>query len=143
MGTMVCGVASYGALTNIETMKAEEFFLKNAILLRRNLWHEKLLGVSGVARVLVAILDDCHPLVELFLSDAERPAKVECVKVLHLAHDHHDVVGRLIIYQQLTITVIDDATSRENDVVEEGIVISTGFVFPVRELEKSQSCDVA
>ena len=134
MCAMVCSITTNRAFANVKAMKTEQLLLKDTILLCGNLWHEKLLGISGITRILVAILDECHTFVKLLLCDANGFAEVERVEVAHFTHDDHDVVGRLVENKQLAIAVEDDTTCRENDIVEECIVISTGLVFTIRKL---------
>ena len=143
VGTMICGITPNGAFTNVKAMKTEHFLLKDTILLCRDLWHEKLLGIGGIARILVAILDECHAFVKLLPCDANSVTEVKCVEVLDLTHDDHNVIGRLIECQQLSIAVINDTTCGEDDIVEESIVVSTGLVFSIRKLQKSQTDDIA
>ena len=93
---------------------------------------EKLLGVSGIARILIAVLDERHTFIKLLLCNADCLTEIECIKVLNLSHDDHDVVGRLVKHQQFAIAVIDDAPCREYDIVEKSVIISTAFIFLIR-----------
>ena len=124
-------------------METKEFLLENAEIFRGNLSHEKLLGVGRVARILFVVLDDSHTFIELLFCDAQRVTEIKGVEIGDFTHNHHNVVGGLIVNQQFAITVVDNPSCWENDIIEKSIVVSTGLIFFVRKLKKSQSRDIA
>src|SRR5574344_465347 len=140
---MVCGITTYGAFTNIESMKPEEFFLKNTILLCTDLWKEKLLCVSRIARVFLSVLNKFHSFVKLCLRDADCVAEIKCIKMIDFSHNNHNVVCWLVIDKKFSIAVINHTTGREYDIVEESIVVSTTLIFFTCQLKKSQPSNVA
>ena len=88
----------------------EHLLLEHAEVFLCQLAHEELLGEARIARVFVAVLDGCHAAVELFACDVQRLTEIKGVQsALGFVHDHHNVVGWLVEYQQLAVAVGDDA----------------------------------
>ncbi len=59
-----------------------------------------------------------------------------------LVHHHHHVVGRLIIHQQLTITVVNGTTGRELNLLQEGITVGILLIVVAHNLKRKQTNDV-
>jgi len=99
-------VLAQDTLLNEETGEAVQLLLKAPIVLRGKLRHKALWRVRRVSGVQTLILDVDKALFELLGSDIESIAEVDCIERLHIAGDEHHVVGRLIEYHQLTVTVV-------------------------------------
>ena len=132
-----------GAFLDVETREAEHLLTKDAEVLVINLRHEQLLCETRIARVLSRVLDIVHALDEIFFCDAKRLTEVKRVKMATLlVHDHHDIVGRLIVHQQLSVAISNDATARILNLLEESIGIGAFAVVVTHELEREQTDDV-
>ena len=55
-------------------------------------------------------LDFFHFLYVSFRRDAYCTAKVQSVYSALVVHDHHDIIGSFVIYEQLPLTVKDQAS---------------------------------
>ncbi len=105
--------------------------------------HEHLLGVAGIAWILVAILDVAHALDEIFLGYAEGVAELECVDaVFCLVHDHHDIEGRLIIDKEFAVAVVDGATGGVFYLLEKSVGVGTLAIVVAHYLEDKEAHDV-
>ena len=136
-------VLADGASLDVEARETEHFLLEYGEVLVRQLTHKDLLRKSRIAGILVAVLDVFHPAVELLTADVQRLAEVQRVQmVFRLVHHHHDVVGRLVIHQQLAVTVGDDASRRIFYLLQEGIRVGTLLVVVARNLQLKQTDDV-
>ena len=62
--------------------------------------------------------------------------------VLGFVHHHHDIVSRLVIHQQLAVTVVDTATGRIFNFLEKGIGVGTLLIVVTGNLEHKQPDDV-
>ena len=131
------------AFLHVETREAEHLLLKHAELLVRQLTHEQLLRETRVARVLRAVLDVVHALDEKFLRDAQ------CLTEFHgvqssalLVHDHHDVVGGLVVHQQFAVAVGDDAARRIFNLLQESIRVGILLVVVAHQLQREETDDV-
>ena len=111
-----CGIRGLvltdGTTLHIKTGKTEQLFLKHAELLGRQLAHEKLLGVTRITGIAVPVLDFVHPLDIIFLGYSEARTQIQRVHPLLLVHDHHNVIRRLVVDQQLPVAVGDDSPRR-------------------------------
>ena len=82
-------------------------------------------------------------MVEIFASDIQRLAKIKGIKtILRLVHYHHDVISRLVIHQQLTITVVDAATRRILYLFQESVRVGTFLVVVTGNLKCKQTDDI-
>ena len=111
MGTIGIFVLADGTTLDGEARKTEHLLLKDAEVFVVDLAHEQLLGEPRIAWILVAVLDVVHALDEIVLCDTQGLTKVQSVQMaLLFVHHDHDVVGRLVIDQQLAVAVADDTT---------------------------------
>ena len=108
MGSIGVLVLTNGATLDVEAREAEHLLAEDGEVVLVELSHEDLLGITRVARVLVAVLDGVHTVNEHLLGNAEGLAEVEGVDmVLRLVHHHHDIEGGLVIDKEFAITVVD------------------------------------
>ena len=143
MGCIRIGIFSHASLLHIEARESEHFFLEYAEVLVRQLRHEKLLRISGISRILTAVLDILHSLFKSLLGDAQRTAEVEGVEsALLLLHHHHQVVGRLVIHHQLSVSIVDGTTRRELYLLQEGVTVGILLVILAHNLEREEPDDV-
>ena len=102
-------VLADGALLDIEARKTEHLFLEYREVLVRELAHEELLRKARITGILAAVLDGFHAVVELLAGDVEALTQLQRVEApVGLVHDDHDVVGWLVVHQQLAVAVGDD-----------------------------------
>ena len=135
-----CLILAYAALLHIETGESEHLLLKVAELLIAELAHKELLRESRVAGILGIVLYVVHALDEVFLGDAERLAEFGSVDTaLCLVHHHHDVVGRLVVYEQLAVAVVYGTARRKLHLLEEGVGVGVLLVVVAHELEGEQT----
>ncbi len=140
MGGVWIGVFSHASLLHIEAWKSEHLLLEHTEVLVGELCHEELLGVSRIARVLVAVLDVVHSLDKPFLGDAQRIAEVHRIETTALlVHHHHDVVRRLVIDHQLAISIIDGTTRRELYLLEEGVTVGVFLIVIAHNLKRKET----
>ena len=81
-------------------------------------------------------------LAELLYGDIQRLAEVDSVELYYVARNHHYVVCRLVIYDEFSVTVVNQAARGVNDFVEESVVVGVNFVFVIAELQISESENV-
>ena len=62
--------------------------------------------------------------------------------VLGFIHHYHDVIGWLVVHQQLAVTVVDTTTRGVLYFLQEGIRIRTLLVVITRNLEHEETDDV-
>ena len=62
--------------------------------------------------------------------------------VLSLVHHHHNIIGWLVIYQQLAITVVDTSTRGVLNLLQEGVRVGTLLVVVTGNLEHEETDDV-
>ena len=111
MGGIGVLILTYGTALDVETWEAEHFLAEDGEVLFIELGHEGLLGVTRVARILVAVLDSLHATDEHLLSDAEGLTEVEGVDmVARFVHHHHDVISWLVIHQEFALTIVDNTS---------------------------------
>ena len=136
-------ILSDGTALDVETGEAEHLLLEDGEVLVRQLTHEYLLCESRIAGVLVAILDGFHPAVELIASDVQGLTEVERIEVVFgFIHHHHDVVSRLIVHQQLAVTVGDDTSRGVFYLFQKCVRVGTLLVVVAGYLQLKQSDDV-
>ena len=131
------------SLLHIETWETVYLLLKHAELLVRQLVHEHLLCERRIARILRAVLDRCHPCIEVLAGDVERLTEFHRVKMmLRLVDHHHDVVGRLVINHQFTIAGSNDAPRGIVYLLEESVGVGILLVVVAHQLESEQAYDI-
>ena len=133
---------SDAAFLDVEALEAEQLFLEARELFHRELAHEELLSVGRVAGVASAVLDFCHASVVPCGVDAEALAEVESVHPHLFAHDDHDVVGGLVVDEQLAVAVGDGSACRELCPVHEGVGVCPALEVVGSQLEEEEPCDV-
>ena len=62
--------------------------------------------------------------------------------ILCLVHHHHDIVGRLVIHQQLTVAIVDTTTRRILYLLEESIGVGTLLIVVTGYLERKEADDI-
>ena len=62
--------------------------------------------------------------------------------VLGLVHYDHDVIGRLVVYQQLAVAVADDAARGELHLLQEGIRVGILLVVIAHQLQGEEPDDI-
>ena len=62
--------------------------------------------------------------------------------ILCLVHHHHNIVGRLVIHQQISVTVGDDPSRRIFYLLEKSIRVGTLLVVVARNLKHEKADDV-
>ena len=62
--------------------------------------------------------------------------------ILCLIHHHHNVVGRLIEYQQFAVAVGDITTRREIHLLQEGIRVGALLIVITGNLERKETDDI-
>ena len=112
MGSDGTLVLPYGALLYIKTRIMEQLFAESGKLLYRKLRHEQLLRVATVTGVASGVFDFLHTLDIPLLVDAQITTHAQRVHSHLLAHHHHDVISRLIVHQELPLTVAYGTTGR-------------------------------
>ena len=139
MACGVVGVLADGASLDVEARKLEELFLKDATLLGRELRHEGLMRVFGVAGVHPRVAHILHALLKLLHGDTQRATQVERVELRHLAGHEGDVVGRLVEDEQLAIAVVDGAPRGVLYLVEESVAVGIALVVVGQQLQIDQT----
>ena len=139
MGSIRIHVLPYGSLLDIEAGETKHLLTKHAEVLVVNLRHEQLLGETGISWILGGILYVVHPFDERLLGNAQGLAEVQRVKVAALlVHHDHDVVGRLIENQQLTVPVAYDATTGELHLLQESVGVGALAIVVAHDLKREQ-----
>ena len=143
MGSKGVLILSDGTTLDVETGETEHLLLEDGEVLVRQLTHEYLLCETRIAGVLVAVLNGFHPTVKLLATDVQRLTEVERVEVVFgFVHHHHDVVGRLIVHQQLAVTVSDDSARGVFYLFQKRIRVGTLLVVVAGYLQLKQTDDV-
>ena len=143
MGGIRIGIFSHASLLHIEARESEHLLLEYAEVLVRQLRHEELLRISGISRILTAVLDILHSLLESLLGNTQGIAEVEGIESsLLLLHHHHQVVRRLVIHQQLSVSIVDGTTRRELYLLQEGVTVGILLVILAHNLEREEPDDV-
>ena len=131
------------ATLDIKAWETEHLLLKYGEVLVAELAHEHLLRKARIARILVAILDGSHTTVEFFTRNIHHIAEIGSIQVvLGLVHHHHNVVGRLIIDQQLTVAVVDTTTGWIFYLFQESVRVGTLLIVIARNLQLEQTKDI-
>ena len=131
-----------GALLYIETGEKEHLLLERTDFIGRKLVHEELLGVGAVARIAPPVLYLRHPPLILRWCYAQGPAYISRVYARLFRHHHHDVIGRLVVDEQLAVAVHDGATGRKLHPLEKGIRVGILFEILAHELQEKQPCNI-
>ncbi len=131
-----------GTRTDLKATVFEHSLLQLGIVLYRELCGKGLLRIAGITWILRAVLDLSHSVIEHLDGDTKRITEVQGIEFLHFAHGHHKVISRLIVNQQLTITVIDHATSRIDCSCQEGVVLRHDFVLLLYNLQEEKTDNV-
>jgi hypothetical protein len=66
-------------------------------------------------------------------------AQIKCVNTYLLVHYHHHIVSGLIIHQQITVTVSDNATCGVLDSAKEGIAVSIPLEIITQQLQRKET----
>ena len=122
-------VDAQGALRDVEAFEAEHLVLEFGVFLLRYLLHEDR---GRVGRIFPCFL---YALVEIVEGDVEALAKVGGVEVLHHARDDHEVVDGLVVYEELTVAVVDEAAGRVLCHVAQRLQLGLLLVFGIEELQ--------
>ena len=137
MGGMRILVLADAALLHVEAREAEHLLLEHAELLVGELAHEELLREARVAGILRTVLDVVHALYEEFLRDAQRLAELQRVEVPALfVHDDHDVVGGLVVDEELSVSVGDDASRGVFNLLQERVGVGILLVVVAEQLQR-------
>ena len=140
MGCIRIGIFSDGTFLDIETGESEHLLLEHTEIPVAQLPHKKLLSIARIARVLRAVLDIVHSLDKKLFRNTQRITEIHRIKpAALLVHDHHQIVRRLIIHQQLTITVVNGTTSRKLNTLQEGITVGILLVVVAHNLKRKQT----
>ena len=128
---------------HVEARETVHLLLEDGELLVRQLVHKHLLGEARVAGILRAVHDSGHTLHKLLTADAQCLAELKGVQmVAHLVDHHHDVVGRLVVDEQLSVAVGDDATRGKLHFLQEGVAVCTLLVVLTRNLQGEETYDI-
>ena len=111
-------------------------------LLGRELVKEYLLSESRISRILATVFNRSHSSDKEFLTDIQRVAEVECVKVLNLRHHNHNVVCRLIINQHVTVAVAYCSSRWVQHPVLKGVAVGMLLVFVAHNLKEEKAHNV-
>ena len=127
-------ILSQDTLLNEESGEAIELFLEAAIILSGEVGHERLWAVERVVGVLAWIFEVGHTLVERLTRDLQRVAEVGRVERLHIARNHHHIVGRLVEHHELAIAVVHESARRVECFAQESVCVGIYLVFVVTNL---------
>ena len=142
MAGRIVGILPDSTPLDGKAWELEQFFLKDAALLGRQLCHEHLGRILGVTRVLSAVAHISHPLHELLLRNAQRTAEVKCIKIFHLARYKRHVIGRLVENEQFAVAVVNGSAGRVLYLVEESIAVGIALVLVRKNLKTEQAHNV-
>ena len=142
MGSIGMTVLTDASFLDIEAREPEQLLLKTAELLGGKLAHEKLLGKGAVSRITPQIPDFSHPALVPFPVNMQALTQVQRIHANLLVHNHHHVIGRLIVHQQLPVTVGDDTAGRILDTLQEGIAVSVLLEVIAQQLQHKQPYQV-
>ena len=62
--------------------------------------------------------------------------------ILRLIHHHHNVIGRLVIHQQLTVSIRNDTTRGIFYLLQEGIRVGTFLIVVACNLKRKETDDI-
>ena len=111
MGCYRILILPHGSLLGIEAWETEHLLLEDTEVLIGELAHEELLGIARIAGILITVFHRSHTHVELLLGNTQGLAELHRIKtVTRLIHHHHNVVRRLVIHNQLPMTIGDITT---------------------------------
>ena len=127
MGGIGISVLAYAAFLDVEAREAEYLLLESAALLCRQLTHKELLCIAAVSRIPAQVFYLFHASLIPFAVDAQTLAEVKGVHTHLLGHDYHQVIGRLVVYQQFAIAVGDDSSRRILYASEESIRVGVSL----------------
>ena len=96
--------------------------------------HERLWAVERVVGVLAWVLDVGHSLVEGLPRDLKRVAEVGSVEGLHVARNHHHIVGGLVEHHELAVAVVHQSARRVECFAQESVCVGIYLVFVVTNL---------
>ncbi len=143
MGSIGVLILTDRAALDIETWEAEHLLAEDGEVLFVELGHEGLLGVAGVARILVAVLYGIHTIDECLLGDTEGLTEVEGVDMVAcLVHHNHDVIGRLIIDEEFALAVVDSTARGKLYLLLKSVGIGTFSKIVTHNLEYKESHDI-
>ena len=142
MGGYRTHILTNGTRTYLEAAVLVHPLLQFGIVLDAQLSDEGLLRIARIAFVAPWVHDFPHSLLKHFASDTQRVAKVESIEVLHLAHRHHQVVGWLVIHQQVAVAVVNLSTCRIDGLGEEGVVARHSLILVIHNLKVEQTQNV-
>ncbi len=112
-----------------------EFFLQSAIVLRRQMAHQLLRGICGVAGVEALVLHVGQSLLELLSGYIQCIAEINRVEWFDVARDHHHVVGRLVEYDEFAVAVIHQSARRVYGLFQKSICVGRALVCVVVDLQ--------
>ena len=133
------GVVSDGALLGGESVEAVEFFLKHRKFFGRNLTHEELRCMAGIAN---ALLDFLHALLVKLRRNPYRFAEIQGVHSPLFLHHHHDIVRGFVIYKQAPLAIGHKTARGVYNFLTEGIGVGTFLVVVAEHLQRKQANDV-
>ena len=134
---------AYAAPLYVETGKTVNLFLKHAEFLFRQLAHKELLSEARVAGILVAVFNLVHSLDEIFFRYTKRITEFCGVKTSFLlVHHHHNVVGILVVDQQLAVSVGYYAARRKLHLLQKGVAVGVFLVVVAHYLQREKAYDV-
>ena len=135
-------VLTQDALHNVEAGEAVEFFLYASIVLRGEMADEYLFCVGRVVLVFRLVLHVGYTLVKLGTGNLQGVAKVYRVKGLHVLGHHHQVIGGLVIHDQLAVAVVDEPSRGVQGLLDESVAVGILLVGTVIDLQFKEPQDV-
>ena len=132
-------ILSDASFLHAEPFEAEEFLSEEGELFGGDLRHEKLWCVARVACVLQRVFDVCHAFDVVLLRDSNGLTEVQRVNSALFVHDHHDVIGRLVIDQNLSVSVKNQPSGRILNLFPKGIGVGVLFVVVTPKLQREKS----
>ena len=99
--------------------------------------------ITRVSGILIPVFDIVHAGDKLLLRNTEGIAELHRIEsATLLVHDHHDIVGMLVIYQQLTRPIGDHATRGILYLLGKGITVGILLIVITKNLKGKQTNQV-
>lgn len=79
-----------------------------------------------------------HSFVELFAGESYGLTEIDGVEIMYFPRNHHYVISRLIVHDNLAVAVVDNASRRINGFAQERVRVGVILVFVVGYLQAEQ-----
>ena len=128
-------ILSEDSFLDIKSGIAVKFLLQTAVIVSRKMGQQGLRRIGGISGRFAQLFQTG---LQLIGGDTQRVAEVGRVEVVHIARNHHHIIGRLIEHHQRVVAIVNQSTRGIYGFAQKSVVVGVSLVFVVGNLKRKE-----